>query len=160
MSKVSAKGKRAAVPISYRLQLAAVVAFLLTIVTQAAFMLPSLMFVPNGSIGGALPMILIYNLLPIIIFTIVFITSSKYPQKLSRWFVAVIKTGIVLAVYGFLQSVRSLASMLAYNPGGMPSGPPPTWVTSMAFDYGLVAVSLAGVLAVIYLQSKKKKRRG
>lgn len=156
------KGKKlsseAAIPVSYRLQFYTVVAAIAAAIIQPLFIVTSTGVVSGGAhFDYLLPALWSSTLFPLIVFIIAFATSRKYPVAIGRWFVAVIKTFIVMAAFSILQATWHALIVTLYNPVSYHGGVPPSWVTSNVSYYGATALALAAMLLFIYWQSKKKK---
>ncbi|MDB5181929.1 MAG: hypothetical protein JWP13_692, partial [Candidatus Saccharibacteria bacterium] len=126
---------KSAVPVSYNLQLATIVAASAATLLQFSFILPLIGRIPfaNESFAHVLSFIG-YNSLPIVVFLLAYFSSSRYPNRLNRWFIAVVKSVVVISLFGFLQGIRSMATTLYYRFNQPVSGPPPSWMTTGWID--------------------------
>jgi hypothetical protein len=155
------KSSEAAVPVSYRLQFWTVVAAFSVIAVQDLFFLvnPNFQNGFNVNIRYLLPVFLSTTLFPLLVFLACYFTSNKYAVKISRWFIAVIKSFIVISVYGLLQSVWSFVIQLLYfsSHNYDTKGLPPYWVRGNWFMYAAMVAVLAALFGFMYVQSKRKK---
>lgn len=159
MPKSKKSSAEAAIPVSYRLQFWTVAVAVSSWVLQLIFWVPTFNFSSPGAFNATymLPIALSVSLFPLVIFVIAYFTSRRYSVAIGRWFIAVVKTSILIAVWGILHSIWQLiAAVYMDQTSGAHTGPPPAWVMSNIPQYATMAIALVGMLGYIYLFAKKK----
>lgn len=152
---------KAAVLVSYRLQLYTVAAAFAVMIAQTLMFIFTFGLYRSGpsNFSYLLPLVVGTSVFPAVVFVAAYLTSGRYPAAMSRWFIAVLKTLIVLVLYGLLQSVWQLfISAHMYQPGGDYQGPPPNWVTSNIPNYAFMILSLLAMFLYIYVQHFRKRK--
>jgi hypothetical protein len=155
MKHSSANSKPAAVLVSRNLQRAVVYSLVFTMLVQLMYLVVMYGF---NHVSFSWPYAvnsIAITAFPVIVFVIAYMTSAAYPQRISRWFVAVLKTLILDTVFITLQSVKNYSSFFVANIHHGTNGPPPAWMTSFVPDYIFMVFCLAGLLAVVYHQRHK-----
>ncbi|HEX8182381.1 MAG TPA: hypothetical protein VF575_02150 [Candidatus Saccharimonadales bacterium] len=136
------------------LQRAFVIAMTVSAAVGMAFTLALYIFNSTGYSWSYAAVIILSGLLPVIAFCIAYILSGRYPIRLNRWFVAIIKSAAFMAVYGVLVSLKNYSGIFFVG-DSQPGSQPPAWVTSYAVDYVIMAVCVVAYL-IILIRTKDK----
>jgi hypothetical protein len=87
--------------------------------------------------------VLVFDLLPILLFLIAFFTSKAYPRPINRWFVAALKAIVGATVVQLLQTITSLVTTLIYRDNA-------TSVFTGAYSLGYIYYGLIGLAVIVY----------
>jgi hypothetical protein len=151
-TKNSKSSFMSATPVSYRLQFATVAVAFSAVAVQLWFFIP--MFTnsggsPNSSyFWSAATQSLFF---PLAVFAIAYLATHSYTAPIGRWFIATIKSFIVIAGSGILMSLwTNITSSYMITDQNSLGSMPPWWITSNLPFYVIMALSLAGMLLYTY----------
>lgn len=147
---------RAAVKVSYKLQTVAVAVLLMSVVLQVIYILPALTHSTGYDLSADSLIFIANTLMPVLVFVLLYLFSGRYVSTMNRLFMATVKTGIILGLYGLIQGVRTLFVnfMYRYQPGAV-HGFEPRWMTSAFIDIAIAGICVVIVIAYILKSSRK-----
>ena len=109
----------------------------------------------DGATSAFLLSYLSFTAFPIIVFALAFFITPSYDEKINRWFVAALRTLVVAAIFGTLQSLKGYSFTWLTNKGqGQTGAMPPSWITSTASDYVILGLCILGFVYSIYRNRK------
>jgi hypothetical protein len=149
----------AAIPVSYRLQFYTVVAGISAAVIQTLFYVILSGFPSFGNVSHRymFHVLAVTSLFPLVVFLISYYSSARYTVPIGRWFIATIKTFIVMSVFGVLESLWQWLTISLYDPKHAFSGPPPAWLSGDAHTWVFIVAALAGLAYYAYRNSEQRK---
>ena len=153
-TKLASSSSAPAVRVSQNLQLAVLTFSTAGVVVSALSYWLSITAYGASPAVSYIAMVMLQIFYPVLVAVAAFVMTKPHRNFVNRAFIAVVKTVVVYAILGIVQSIYSQASIMTMrsNPGT-----PPSWITSNWPMIIMMIATLLGYIGFQYYRDNKKK---